>query len=116
MSEFNKDIKKLTNKKIIQVAIGEYQIQINLESDYSISIEKTIELNINGKNYICDAEDPKSSDILLQLNGSSIDEAELQKDDTLFLKVSDGSIIKVICVDDGNESYQINLPDDTLAF
>jgi hypothetical protein len=116
MSEFNEDIKKLINKKIMQIAIGEFQIQLNMESDFSISIEKTIDVEIEGKKFVCNAEDSKSSEILLQLNGLSISESDLQNDSSLVLKLSNGTILKINCIDDGNESYQINLPDDTLAF
>ena len=87
-----------------------------MDSNYSVSVEKSIEIDFDGNKSTCNADDPNSSKVLLKLNGQTISEASLQDDNSLLLKCSNKYLLKINCIDDGNESYQVNFPDDMLAF
>jgi len=116
MNKINDEIIRLVNKKIIQVSIGEYQVQLNMELNYSILVESSIEFIFKDNTVVYNVNTSDRNDFLFMCHGRTIKEAIFLNDNSLMLKLDNGITLKINCVGNGNESYQINLQDDYLVF
>lgn len=117
MEKYNQELSQFISKELIQVAIGQYQIQLHFFSDVSLSIVREIHAQINDQEYICDAEQPESSSPLLQLLGLKVCTIKLSVDDSLKIEFENKDKIVLICEkSEGYESYQIMTSNDYIVF
>lgn len=104
------------DKKITQLSIGEYQIQLNMESDASISIDSSIDVLINGTTTTCSATSPKSCEALLNIVGQKVLSIELLDNKSLMLDLTGGIQLIINKHEDESESYQVHINNEFLVF
>lgn len=116
MNVESKMLKEFIGRKITQLAIGEYQIQLRFEDSYSIGIDKSVELLVNNEKYNCDAEMPETSAPLLKCLGKKIVKIKIDRSKFLNVELEDNILLSVKRIKDGYESYQVNFPHDFLVY
>ncbi len=116
MGKYENELNALIGREIFQVVVGEYQVQFNCDSNFSICAEKTMRMITKEGETLCDASKPDSLKGLITLSGKSIKGAQVLDDKSFQLVFSDDIKLIIDFVDDGYESYQINLSGNLIVF
>jgi hypothetical protein len=106
------DLSFFSEKELLQVCVGEYQIILRFDGSIDLSLECTFEhVPKHGQVFLGDSSKPISSSSLLTLLGSSVERADNIGEGTIELFFSNGDKVRVYDSNDGTQSYRITFPE-----
>jgi hypothetical protein len=94
----------LLDKKVEQVCVAEYQVQINTTGNVYIGISYEFRHITNDVTTVCSVKDPINAGSLVSLIGRSITNVAANGDDELILSFDDSQILTILMGHNGYES------------
>lgn len=101
------DLTPLKGKEVEQVAIGQYQVILNLTDDFSIYIGGSYKYGKGDALVENNGQDPSSSKELVDLLGKEIINSYIESDRILSMHFSNDCILELIDDSDQYESFTI---------
>lgn len=106
------DFQFLIGRELLQLCIGLHQIILNFSDDISISLECAVLLtNADGLTIEVTCNNPKQSQNLICLLGSTIESAVAKNEGELMLGFSQKCKLSITDSNEDTESYTITMPD-----
>jgi Family of unknown function (DUF6188) len=104
----------LTGKRVDQICIGLYQIQLNLSDSVSVSIEgRFAHKGLHGTSN--EEAMPKKACTLISLLGSTVERAGAEDERTLIIEFSNEEILKIFVAGAPYESFSVTAPGKTIT-
>jgi hypothetical protein len=110
------DLSFFSEKELLQVCVGEYQIILKFDGSIQLSLECIFEHVLkDGQVLLGDSSKPISSSSLMTLLGSSVKRADNIGEGNIELLFLNGDKIRIYDSNDGTESYNITFPEGRIV-
>ena len=101
----------LTDRELVQLSIGAYQLIFRFDSDVTLSVEGGLRYWIDSKEGKWQTGSPSTSSALAELVGSSVSSAEVGTNNDLSLVFEAGQRVLVSGTSPDGEAYQLTSPE-----